>query len=36
MSQNGKGDRPRPVNQKVYEANYNAIFRKPKKQKKNK
>ena len=26
MSQNGKGDKPRPVNKKVYDENYERIF----------
>lgn len=30
MSQNGKGDKPRPVNKKVYNENYERIFRKNK------
>jgi hypothetical protein len=30
MSQNGKGDRPRPVNIKKYNENYDKIFRKEK------
>ncbi len=30
MSQNGKGSRPRPVKKDVYDANYEAIFRKNK------
>jgi len=28
MSQNGKGDKPRPVNLKKYRENYDKIFRK--------
>lgn len=28
MSQNGKGDRPRPVDKKKYDVNYERIFRK--------
>jgi hypothetical protein len=28
MSQNGKGDRPRPVDKKKYDINYERIFRK--------
>jgi len=28
MSQNGKGDKPRPVNLKKYAENYEKIFRK--------
>ena len=28
MSQNGKGDRPRPVDKKKYDDNYERIFRK--------
>lgn len=28
MSQNGKGDRPRPVDKKKYDNNYERIFRK--------
>lgn len=28
MSENGKGDKPRPVNKKVYDENYERIFRK--------
>jgi hypothetical protein len=28
MSQNGKGDKPRPVNLKKYSENYDKIFRK--------
>jgi len=35
MSQNGKGDKPRPVDLKKYNKNYDKIFRK-KKQKKSK
>ena len=31
MSQNGKGDRPRPVDRKKYNENYDRIFRKNKK-----
>lgn len=31
MSQNGKGDKQRPVNKKVYDENYDRIFRKNKK-----
>lgn len=31
MSQNGKGDRPRPVDKKKYDNNYEKIFRKKKK-----
>lgn len=34
MSQNGKGDSYRPVDRARYEANYDAIFRKPKAPKK--
>lgn len=30
MSQNGKGSRPRPVNIKKYNENYDKIFRKKK------
>ena len=30
MSQNGKGDRPRPVNKKKYDDSYNRIFKKKK------
>ena len=30
MSQNGKGDRPRPVDKKKYDNNYEKIFRKKK------
>jgi hypothetical protein len=33
MSQNGKGDKPRPVNLKKYAENYDRIFRKQKHQK---
>ena len=28
MSQNGKGDKPRPVDKKKYDKNYERIFRK--------
>lgn len=28
MSQNGKGDKPRPVDKKKYDYNYERIFRK--------
>lgn len=28
MTQNGKGDRPRPVDKKKYDENYDRIFRK--------
>ena len=31
MSQNGKGDKPRPVDRKKYIKNYDKIFRKKKK-----
>jgi hypothetical protein len=31
MSQNGKGDKPRPVDRKKYNENYDRIFRKNKK-----
>lgn len=31
MSQNGKGDKPRPVDIKKYTENYERIFRKKKK-----
>lgn len=31
MSQNGKGDKPRPVDRKKYIENYDKIFRKKKK-----
>lgn len=33
MNQNGKGDKPRPVNMKKYGENYDKIFRKNKKNK---
>jgi len=33
MNQNGKGDKPRPVNIKKYSENYDKIFRKKKKNK---
>jgi len=28
MSQNGKGDKPRPIDKKKYDINYERIFRK--------
>jgi len=34
MSQNGKGDRPRPVDKKTYDYNYEKIFKRKKKKKK--
>lgn len=33
MSENGKGDRPRPVDKKKYNENYDKIFKKKKKKK---
>jgi len=35
MSQNGKGDRPRPVDKKKYDDNYDRIFKKGKQKKEN-
>ena len=35
MSQNGKGDRPRPVDKKKYDDNYDRIFKKEKQKKEN-
>lgn len=33
MSQNGKGDTPRPVDRKRYAENYDRIFRRPRERK---